>query len=543
MLFRGSVRVHHSIEEIKRIITENEELKQKLFCRGYIITDNHTLDISDYPFYDNWNKYKAIGFDVIVHKDQHFYSFATSKICVFLIGNALNPFDGIFDENVIVKKIAKLVTITHDEINTACLDYINQLTGDFFVGIVYDNELRFLTDPSEMLFSVFGILDGNIYISSHTQLIGDLCQPCRNKYIKHLEEYKYFYKYGVFFPGNLTQYECVERVLTNHLYKYKNKVLTFKRIFPLSPIKECTTEEEYRELIINVSTILRNTMRCAAQKWKKPAISLTGGMDSKTTLSVTNGFEDKFFVYSYITMDGDIIDAEAAHKISEAIGVNHSIIRISSNDSDFDRIDEYRAILEHNLGGYNLNDNDVRKRMYFNNTDLFDVEIKSWISEIARANYYKKFGLKKLPEILTARNMTAMYKVFLHDRKLVKDTDRVFEDFINKTGFNSLPDGYDASDMYLWEFRYSSWGGMVITMEHSFSYEIFIPFNNRLLLEQMLKAPLSKRISDDFHEDLIAYNNKSISKTGITITNWNETKKRMHIEKMYYLLSSKLNKI
>ena len=29
--------------------------------------------------------------------------------------------------------------------------------------------------------------------------------------------------------------------------------------------------------------------------------------------------------------------------------------------------------------------------------------------------------------------MTAMYKVFLHDRKLVKDTDRVFEDFINKT--------------------------------------------------------------------------------------------------------------
>ena len=40
--------------------------------------------------------------------------------------------------------------------------------------------------------------------------------------------------------------------------------------------------------------------------------------------------EDKFFVYSYISMDGDKIDAEAAHKISDSIGVDHSIINISS---------------------------------------------------------------------------------------------------------------------------------------------------------------------------------------------------------------------
>ena len=258
---------------------------------------------------------------------------------------------------------------------------------------------------------------------------------------------------------------------------------------------------------------------------------------------MTKGFEDKFFLYSYISMDGDKIDAEAAHKISDSIGVDHSIINISSNDLDYPDIEDYRVIMEHNLGGYKLNDNDVRKRIYFNNTDLYDVEIKSWISEIARANYYKKFGLKKMPDKLTARNMTSMYKVFLQDRKLVKETDRVFEDFIIKTGFNNLPDGYDASDMYLWEFRYSSWGGMVISLEHSFSYEIFIPYNNRALLEIMLKAPLSKRISDEFHEDLIAYNNSAISETGITITNWNETKKRMYVEKAYFLLSSKFNKI
>ena len=532
--------MHHSIDEIKQIVEKNEKLKEKVFCRGYFITDNHTFNLSDYPFYGNWKKYQAFDFDIIVHKDQHIYTCFSDTLKVFLIGNALNPFDGIYDENIIVKKISKIIIDTND-ISIDCIQYINQLTGSFFIGIIRETEFTFMTDPTEMLFSVQGILDDKFYVSSHTQLIGDLCQPKRSEYINRLERYKYFYKYGVFFPGCLTQYQQIERVLTNFLYKYKDRQVSYKRIFPLKPIIQTKSKNEYKELIKDVSSILRDTMKYAAKKWKKPAISLTGGMDSKTTLSLCKGFEDKFFVYSYISMDGDKIDAEAAHKISDSIGVDHSIINIPSNDFDYLDIEDYRAIMEHNLGGYKLNDNDVRKRIYFNNTDLYDVEIKSWISEIARANYYKKFGLKKMPDVLTARNMTSMYKVFLHDRKLVKETDKVFEDYIIKTGFNNLPGGYDASDMYLWEFRYSSWGGMVISLEHSFSYEIFIPYNNRLLLELMLQAPLKKRITDEFHEDLIAYNNKAISETGITITNWNETKKRMYIEKLYFLLTSKFD--
>lgn len=46
--------------------------------------------------------------------------------------------------------------------------------------------------------------------------------------------------------------------------------------------------------------------------------------------------------------------------------------------------------------------------------------------------------------------------------------------------------------MYLWEFRYGSWGGLVITSEHRVSYDITIPYNNRLLMELFLKLPLEK---------------------------------------------------
>ena len=315
------------------------------------------------------------------------------------------------------------------------------------------------------------------------------------------------------------------------------------RFYPYKNLRIVENQVEYEQLIETVAKILKNTIALAIKKWDNLALSMTGGMDSKTTLACANGMYDKLKFYSYISMEGDKIDAEAAHKIANEIGIKHNIYEIAENDEVFENIDAFRTIIEHNNGGYKINRNDVRKRYYFSQNKLFEVEIKSWVSEIARANYYKKFGLKKMPKHLTPRNMTSMYKIFTTQRKLAKEADALFAVFIDKTGFNKFPKGYDESDMYLWEFRYSAWGGMVITCEHSFSNEIFIPYNNRLLLEYMLSAPLQKRISDKFHEDIIKFANKKINDCGITITNWNETKKRMWLEKIYFKVHSFFKRI
>ena len=237
-------------------------------------------------------------------------------------------------------------------------------------------------------------------------------------------------------------------------------------------------------------------------------------------------------------MQGDTIDSDAAHKIADAIGIKHIIDNISYSDEDFDNIEIISKIIEHNKGNYHVNHNDVRKRAYYDIHKYFDVEIKSWVSEIARANYYKKFGKKKMPKRLTPRQMTTMYKLFLTERELVRETDKIFEDFIRLTKFHNIPEGYDESDLYLWEFRYSAWGGLSITTEQQYSNEIFIPYNNRKLLDLFLKAPLVERISDKLHERIIKTADPIIDTCGITITNWNETKFRMWCEKTYFMLNS-----
>ncbi len=507
--------------------------ESQLFCRGYLISDIET-DSSDIMLIRHWRKVSFNKYTIYVHNLQNIYYKKKDNSVLFLIGNCVNPFTGQYDENEIVSDLFDAV---YSNKNTA-QDKLNELTGSFFIGYIDGDKMYFVTDPTEMLFCTYANINGNLYISSHYQLIADLCQLQKDDFTKRFESYRFFYKYGLFFPGDRTPYAEVKRVLTNHIYTYENGKFSYQRFYPDKELVECNDETEYKELIKKISSILKSTMKCAAEKWKAPAISLTGGMDSKTTLSSTKDIRDKFMYYSYCSMAGDKIDSDAAHKISEHLGIEHTVYNISENDSDFEDIEIQRAILEHNTGGYRCNKNDVRKRAFFYKNAPFDVEIKSWISEIARANYYKKFGLKKMPEKLTPRQMTSMYKVFTTERKLAKETDSIFAEFIEKSKFNDMPKGYDASDMYLWEFRYSAWGGIVITSEHSYSNEIFIPYNNRKLLNLMLTAPKEKRISDQFHEDIIEHCDSRIAETGITITNWNETKSRRIVEKIYFLLHS-----
>ena len=92
--------------------------------------------------------------------------------------------------------------------------------------------------------------------------------------------------------------------------------------------------------------------------------------------------------------------------------------------------------------------------------------------------------------------------------------------------------------MFLWEIRYGAWGGLVLTGEHRYSYDITVPYNNRKLIDLLLSLPLEQRISDKCHEDIIKVMNEKVDELGITITNYNETKKRMYFEKMYFNINS-----
>ncbi|MDD6603191.1 MAG: asparagine synthase-related protein [Eubacteriales bacterium] len=516
--------------DVEKIISENKELQKYLYTRGFLFT-NANVNYELFPFYGKWNVQKIGNYTLSNDKKVKVFKVKTEKEIIILIGHVYNPFDGLIDENEILNKYAN----SNDRIS-----YMNEWTGVFTIIIISENGVEIFGDCAGMQANYYGFVRGDFYLTSHSQLIGDLCELKRSKYVQKITKYRFWQMYGIFLPGDISQFDEIKRLVPNTFVRVnmQNSQCDIIRFYPSSDLVNNSNENEYNRTIEKIGSLMNKNIELISKKWSKPAISMTGGMDSKATVACTNGLYDKFKYYSYVTMDGDIPDSKAAKTIAEKIGVEHKTYVVSRNDNDFENLNKITKIMEHNLGDLGIvNPNDVRKRIYFMDTSEFDVEVKSWVSEIGRANYYKKFGLKKMPKRLRPRQMTSMYKFFSYNRYTEKLTERIFKEYINKTKFNEIYN-YDSSDMYLWEFRYGSWGGLVITSEHRVSYDITIPYNNRLIMELFLSLPLEKRIKDEPHYDLIKHMNSDIDELGITIVNYNETKRRMYLEKFYYLINN-----
>lgn len=72
------------------------------------------------------------------------------------------------------------------------------------------------------------------------------------------------------------------------------------------------------------------------------------------------------------------------------------------------------------------------------------------------------------------------------------------------------------------------------------SNDITVPFNNRALLDIMLRTPLEKRKTDALHKDIIKTMDERLFNLGIHVVNGNETHKRAVCERIYYEINTHL---
>ena len=525
-------------EEMKALLADHISLRQLLFPKGYLFTDDENIDEKEYPFYGEWKKIDFFNYKFLIHPKQNFYISKNERNGMALVGHAFDPVDpkGSISEEIMLSEALLLYEKSESEFT----ELFNRWTGLFALFVFDNGKLRLYGDPAGMYMAFYGSCNGKRYCSSHTNLLGDVCGLQFDEYVERLINYRFYSLFGKALPGDLSPYKQFKRLIPNHFAEFgEDDEWTVKRFFPTD--ENSLVELRYDEIIDRSAGILSRSMQLIHQKWNRAAISLTGGCDSKTTLSCTNGAYDKYDYFSYISSDSEQVDAVAAKKICDMIGVSHKTYEISNNDEDYHDISSLRAIMEYNSGNIGkTNANDVRKRAFFLNQNDFDVEVKSWVSEIVRAYYHKRFAKKSFPAKLTPKYATSLYKVFITDRKLVHDTEKIFADFLKKyysdESFNKIP----WYDLFFWEFRMSSWNGLVITGEQQIAYDIAIPYNNRVLLQLLLSTPVEKRVKDEPHWDIMRKMNRDIADCGISVTNIKHTNRRAKFEKLYLELSSKL---
>lgn len=91
----------------------------------------------------------------------------------------------------------------------------------------------------------------------------------------------------------------------------------------------------------------------------------------------------------------------------------------------------------------------------------------------------------------------------------------------------------------MWEIMHGGKCGLDIGVMKT-CFDITIPYNNRDLLDLLLRVPLEKRLSDQLHLDLKKMMNRSLYDMNIRVVNANETSLRKKFLNAYFIINSML---
>lgn len=515
--------------EIKTRLDSEEKYREMLFRRGYLLTDRDLPDTDKYPFYGLWRKLNAGKYSIYIHEKQTAYIKEENGIFAVIIGHAYNPFDMTYDENELCASLLS----SYKEGIEAYFDKVSEFTGLHAIFLIDNEKILACQDACGLTGMYFAEINGGIYISEHPQLTADLLGLKINEKTEKLVLTKCYNIGNRHLPGNMTPYSEIKRLGPNTYLEYDGN-FSIKRFYPTKPHPEFRTEKEKDAAVKKIGDLIHNGISLCSEKWERCAISLSGGTDSKTTLACANGLYDKFSYFSFASKPQEFVDAAGAGKICDKLGLKHTFYKIPEENGQIEDFNFLKKILNHNTNYFvNLSDNEIRKYIYLHNLDAYDIELKSWASEVARVFLERKYKIK-MPETLTERHCSIFQTRFCLHPLLLKWSDREYYRFLREIGLEKPLFNFEHTDLFYWEVRMGAWGVSVISSQQAYHRTTF-PMNNRKILELFLSLPREERINDSVHKQIMAYENREVLDAEVEIPNLYFHSYRIWMEKLFYL--------
>lgn len=245
---------------------EYPEFQDRLYCKGFLITNKKQNVSGEYPFYSNWSEQQiANDFYMYIHKETYSYTYEKMVLFIFLVGHAYDPYNMLVEEKDILGNLANALENNEE----TYWEEESKLTGVFCVGYLLDDKVVYTTDCAGMQLVYHGVIDGKLFITSHGKLVADLEGLKQPEYIKRLTTNKYWHYWGTWLPGDLVPFEELKRMVPNHAGKYLKSTteINIFRFYPTRKVTETSTEKEYNNTIHELGRVMSNTMKCIAMKW------------------------------------------------------------------------------------------------------------------------------------------------------------------------------------------------------------------------------------------------------------------------------------
>jgi len=430
------------------------------YRRQFLLTTEPITNLND------WKKRTLNKHTLYSHPDLTTFYLNHNKAEIVLLGHILNPYNHKETELEILKKIA----ISPNPIDIAKVLY--SLSGRFVLLVKTENRTLFFNDACGLRSFNYSYYNGALQIASQPLLlklaVGDLVTKKERYFSFSNSDYRKNNKEN-WFPSGTTLYKDVHHLAPNHYLD--SETLSQHRYWP----NEKYTLNDYTSSLEKFSNLLQSILIAGSEKYNL-SLGITAGFDSRIILSTCKPVKENmsFYTLKYRNMNNSSRDIKVPLKLNKIMHLNHKIIncelttepgfaKIYEENSDMSHLDDWGQI------AYGISKTFKKDMM----------AIKGSCSETGRCYFYKSGKHPKLNSGIDLIAYNTNWKgISFIENRLTNWFNTLKED---KTNF-----GYPILDLFHWEISTGSWQ-MQNQLEWDIVHETFTPFNNRELLDTMLR--------------------------------------------------------
>ena len=292
------------------------------------------------------------------------------------------------------------------------------------------------------------------------------------------------------YPPPLSRLKGVRKLLPSQRLNLDSLEVSFLNRFRLDAFVERTFEEKIDLLTSSYTHILRQLH----EKGTKTIVFLTGGLDSRTTLSAAIAANIPFECVT-IKRLAPKYDFEIPKKLCQSLGILHKNMEQRVSRRDFvDQFDQhcFRSCVEFERHAISRGQLHVDK-------DFRSVILRSGCWELSRAFYHEKLGLSSWsPRTVTSKSILRKWRMSCHDQDL---DDGIQEWLIwqETLSYNNI----DWRDLFYLDQRMCGWLSATEQALDILPYTFFQPANCQRIFDVLLSIEPHRRTNGDVQIQMI----------------------------------------
>ena len=460
--------------ELSELVDATRPFEDFLFARGYIFASGHPPVAPE-----SWLRDKFESYHLAHDPSLTVERYAGRDVSILCLGVLFDPRNPSKDSDECVRELGRKLADSEQ----AFLREMGYMMGRHVVAYKRGQDLRLVTDATAMK-PAFYLLRRGRFVASHMNLIALNSNEVVRR--EHLST-----RYG--YPGIRTPRRYI-RVLTPNT-ALDLRTLKPSRFWPRERLKPISLKEG----VAGVSALFEGGFAHIAARWQ-PLVSLTAGIDSRTTVAVTKPYEKtRYFTYRQPDdPQSAALDPNFAAEFRARTGRDVTVFDNDVDDADeawqaFNRLLLINCLFPH------------ARRVAYRYHQLFGrdeyVHVRSNISEIGRQG----IGRPRTARDVDLARIWLLRQPGEPPLRKVFDAIEAFGEYAEASQFFESEGLIDLPSLYHMEHRMASWHSQVIAHSDP-AFDTLSLYNCREVLRLMLSVDIEERLKARVHKGVIEKN-------------------------------------